>query len=269
MTESRTEGRTESARLVLTVGQVAERFGVTVRTLHRYDEIGLLRPSERSGAGYRLYTEADVTRLQHVVVYRRLGFGLQEIALLLTHPESVEEHLRRQRTAVMSRLDEMRDLVTAIDRALEKEGSGMKLTKEEQQELFGDGYSDEYAAEAEQRWGDTDAWRQSQQRTGKYTKQDWADIKAETEALDAAFLSAIRSGEPPTGRRAMDAAEAHRMHINDRFYQLSPEFHRNLGDMYITDPRFAKNYDDVEPGLAQYVRDAIHANADRQAPPPA
>src|SRR5687768_9743879 len=139
-----------------TVGQVAEQFGITVRTLHHYDEVGLLSPSERSPAGYRLYTADDLTRLQHVVVYRRLGFALEEVRLLLEHPESVERHLRRQRAAVTNRLDELRDLVAAIDRALEKEGSGMKLTREEQQELFGDGYSDEYAAEAEARWGDTD-----------------------------------------------------------------------------------------------------------------
>src|SRR5687768_8295608 len=138
-----------------TVGQVAERLDVTVRTLHHYDEIGLVVPSGRSRAGYRLYTDEDLTRLQHVVVYRRLGFALEEIALLLEQPGSVVQHLRRQRAAVTQRLGEMQDLVAAIDQALEKEGSGMRLTREEQKELFGDGYSDEYAAEAEQRWGDT------------------------------------------------------------------------------------------------------------------
>ena len=252
----------------LTVGQVAEQFNVTVRTLHHYDEVGLLRPSERSRAGYRCYTEADLTRLQHIVVYRRLGFGLEEIAVLLAHPETVEEHLARQRAAVVSRLAELRELVSALDRALEKEKSGMKLTRDEQRELFGDGYSDEYAAEAEQRWGDTDAWRQSQRRTGQYSKEDWVTIKAEADAVGAAFVAAKRSGQPPTSELAMDAAEAHRRHINDRFYDLSAEFHRNLGDMYIADARFTKNYDDQGPGLAQYVRDAIHANADRHQASP-
>jgi DNA-binding transcriptional MerR regulator len=250
---------------LLTVGQVADQLDVTVRTLHHYDEIGLVQPSERSTAGYRLYTEEDLTRLQHVVVYRRLGFGLEEIGLLLDHPESVEQHLRRQRAAVMNRLDEMRELVTAIDRALDKEGSGMKLTKEEQKELFGDGYSDEYAAEAEQRWGDTDAWKQSQQRTSQYSKEDWVAIKAEMDAVNQGLVEAKRAGLPPDSPQAMDAAEAHRRHIRDRFYELSHEFHRNLGDMYVGDPRFANTYEDLEPGLAQYVRDAIHANADRHA----
>lgn len=260
---------TEKAQATLrTVGNLAEHFDVTVRTLHHYDEIGLLRPSERSRTGYRLYTEADVTRLQHIVVYRRLGFGLEEIALLLAHPETAQEHLRRQRAAVVSRLGEMRDLVAAIDRALKREQSGMRLTKEEQRELFGDGYSDEYAAEAEQRWGDSDAWRQSQQRTRNYSKEDWTAIKAEADAVHEAFVVAKRAGVPATAARAMDAAEAHRRHIAERFFDLPPEFHRCLADMYVLDPRFTAFYEGLEPGLAQYVRDAVHANADRLAVSP-
>lgn len=254
--------RTRAASL--TVGQLAEQFDVTVRTLRHYDDVGLLVPSDRSAAGYRLYSADDVTRLQHVVVYRRLGFGLEEIRLLLDQPESVEEHLCRQRAAVMSRLGEMRDLVVAIDRALEKERTGMKLTREEQKELFGEGYSDEYAAEAEQRWGDSDAWRQSKERTSRYTKQDWEAVTAEADAVNAAFVGALTAGLPADGEQAMDAAEAHRRHIHDRFYDVTPAFHRNLADMYVADPRFTKTYEDLEPGLAQYVRDAIHANADRQ-----
>ena len=141
----------------------------------------------------------------------------------------------------------------------------MKLTKQEQQELLGEGYSDEYAAEAEQRWGDTDGWRQSQERTSGYSKQEWVAIKAEMDAVNTAFVAAKRAGLAADSVRAMDAAEQHRQHIHDRFYDLSYEFHRNLGDMYLADPRFTKTYDDQEPGLAQYVRDAIHANADRHA----
>jgi MerR family transcriptional regulator, thiopeptide resistance regulator len=132
----------------LTVGQVAERFGVTVRTLHHYDDIGLVSP-HRTAAGYRVYTDDDLERLRHVVVYRRLGFPLEEIAPLLAEHADVEAHLRRQRAAVVSRLDEMRDLVAAIDRALEKRITGMALTPQEQKELFGDGFSEELAREAE------------------------------------------------------------------------------------------------------------------------
>ncbi len=252
--------RTRTA--MLTVGQVAEQLAVTVRTLHHYDEIGLLVPSERSPAGYRLYTEEDLTRLQHVVVYRRLGFALEEIALLLDHPESVEQHLRRQRAAVMSRLDEMSDLVAAIDRALEREMTNQPATQQDLKDLFGEGYSDG-RAEAQERWGDTDAWKQSQQRTKNFTKEDWAQVKAESDAVHEAFTRAMDAGEPPTSEVAMDAAELHRRSIDDRFYDCSPAFHRNLGDLYVSDPRYIATYDDIRVGMAQYVRDAIQANADR------
>ena len=250
----------------LTVGQLADLVGTTVRTLHHYDRIGLLVPSERTTSGYRLYTEEDVVRLRNVVVYRRLGFSLEETARLLDDPGAdVLDHLRRQRAAVTCRVGELRELVNAIDRALEAEMTGVRLTREEQKEMFGDGFSEEYAREAEARWGDSDAWRQSQARASRYSKEDWVEIKAESEAINAAFVAAMTAGLPATSQQAMDAAEAAREQIHRRFYDLTPEFHRNLGDLYVTDPRFTRTYEDVAPGLAQYVRDAIHANADRQA----
>ncbi len=143
--------------------------------------------------------------------------------------------------------------------------SGIKLTKEEQKELFGEGFSEEYEQEAEQKWGDTDAWKQSQRRTSKYTKADWVQIKAEMEAAGTAFVSAMDADLPATSEAAMDAAEQSRLQIDKWFYDITPEFHRGLGDMYLADPRFTKTYEDIKSGLAQYVRDAIHANADRAA----
>jgi hypothetical protein len=141
--------------------------------------------------------------------------------------------------------------------------SEQPATPEELKELFGDGFKDEYQAEAQERWGETDAWKQSAARTKRYTKADWEAVKAEMEAVNAAFVAAKQRGEPATSEAAMDVAEQHRRHIAERFYDLDHEFHRGLADMYVADARFTKTYEDVEPGLAQYVRDAIHANADR------
>lgn len=246
-----------------TVGQVAEEFGVTVRTLHHYDEIGLVTPSERTMAGYRLYTDADVQRLAQVVLYRRLGMPLDQIREVVDGGDAVE-HLRRQRAAVLTRIDEMKGLVDTIDTMMETTMSERPATDAELKEVFGDGFSEEYQQEAEDRWGETEAWKQSQARTTKYSKADWEQIKAETEEINLAFARALDAGEPATSEAAMDAAEAARLQIHTRFYDLSPDFHRNLGDMYVADPRFTKTYEDIRPGLAQYVRDAIHANADRQ-----
>ena len=248
---------------MLTVGQVAQTFGVTVRTLHHYDEVGLLTPSERSRAGYRLYTADDLERLATIVTYRRLDLPLDEVAALLRGDGSSIEHLRRQRDAVMSKVEELHGLVDAIDARLEREMNEQPATREDLKEIFGDGFKDEYQAEAQERWGETGAWKQSAKRTQGYTVADWEQIKAETEQLGEQMVAAKRSGEPATSEAAMEAAEAARQHLSRWFYVCSPQFHRNLGDMYVADPRFTKTYEDQEPGLAQYTRDAIHANADR------
>ena len=122
-----------------------------------------------------------------------------------------------------------------------------------------------YADEARERWGDTDAYRQSQERTARYTERDWAEIRAAGEDLNNRLAAALRAGVAADDPTAMDLAEEHRRQIDRYFYACGPEFHRGLGDMYVADPRFTATYDAVAPGLAAYLRDAIHANADRAA----
>lgn len=247
----------------LTVGEVAERFGITVRTLHHYDAIGLLTPSRRSASGYRVYTAADLTRLSQVIVYRRLQLSLDEIARLLDEGDEVS-HLIRQRERVVSRLDEMKDLVEAIDQALERAMTNTPMTDDDMRELFGESF-DDYQAEAAQKWGETAEWKESQRRAKTYGKEDWIRIKAEGEAVEKALSDAFRTGLPADSDEATNAAEHHRLHVNRWFYDCPPEFHRTLGDMYVSDPRYVATYDDTFglPGLAAYCRDAIHANADR------
>jgi DNA-binding transcriptional MerR regulator len=247
----------------LTVGEVAQRFGITVRTLHHYDEIGLLTPSRRTAAGYRVYTPTDLTRLSQIIVYRRLEFPLDEIATLLNEGDTVS-HLIRQRERVMARLDEMKDLVEAIDQALEKAMTNTPMTDDDMRELFGEGF-DDYQAEAEQKWGETEEWKESQRRKQQYGMQDWIQIKAGGEAVEKALADAFRAGLPADSAEAMDAAEQHRLHVNRWFYDCPPAFHRKLGDMYVSDPRYVARYDESFglPGFAAYCRAAIHANADR------
>jgi hypothetical protein len=141
--------------------------------------------------------------------------------------------------------------------------SNQQMSTDDLRNLFGDVFDDSYAEEARQRWGDSEVWAQSQQRTARFTRADWTDVKAESDAVNAAFASLSDAGVPPTAEAAMDAAEAHRASI-ERFYDCSYPMHRGLGDMYLADPRFTAMYEAVRPGLARYVRDAIHANADRR-----
>jgi hypothetical protein len=120
-----------------------------------------------------------------------------------------------------------------------------------------------YAEEARERWGDTEAYRQSQERTARYTEQDWAEIKAAAADVSSRLAEAMNAGVAADSPTAMDLAEEHRQQLNRYFYDCGHDFHRGLGDMYVADPRFTATYDAVAPGLATYLRDAIHANAAR------
>jgi DNA-binding transcriptional MerR regulator len=247
------------------VGEVAALAGVTVRTLHHYDRIGLLSPSGRTAAGYRRYAPADLDRLHQVLVYRELGFPLEEVATLLDDPAAdPAEHLRRQHRLLLDRMERTRAMVAAVEKEMEARHMGISLTPEERFELFGDWLPEEYEAEAEERWGDTEAWAQSQRRTRSYSKEDWVRIKAEGEDVERRFTEALRSGVPADSEQAMDLAEEHRQQISRNFYDCPPEMHAGLGRMYVEDERFTAHYEQLAPGLAQYVSTAVQANAARQ-----
>jgi DNA-binding transcriptional MerR regulator len=249
----------------MNVGEVAALAGVTVRTLHHYDRIGLLSPSGRTTAGYRQYAPADLDRLHQVLLYRELGFPLEEVATLLDDPSAdPEAHLRRQHRLLRDRLERTSAMVAAVEKEMEARSMGISLTPEERFELFGDGFSEEYEAEAEQRWGDTEAWAQSQRRTSAYTKEDWVRIKEEGAEVERRFAEALRSGVPADSPEAMDVAEEHRQQIQRNFYDCPPAMHAGLGRMYVEDERFTAHYEQIAPGLAQYVSTAVQANAARQ-----
>jgi MerR family transcriptional regulator, thiopeptide resistance regulator len=248
------------------VGQVARYAGVSVRTLHHYDELKLLSPSARTRAGYRRYDDADLQRLQQILFYRELGFSLDEIATILDDPHAdALTHLRRQHELLTARVARLRDMVASVERAMEAQQMGISLTPEERFEVFGEHDPAQYADEAEQRWGKTEAYRQSRQRTSGYTKEDWLTIKAAGADLDRRFAAALAEGVPAGSTPAMDLAEEHRQNIGRWFYDCLYEMHRGLADMYLADERFTQRYEQIAPGLAQYLHDAIHANADRAA----
>lgn len=248
------------------VGEVAKVAGVTVRALHHYDRIGLLSPGGRTAAGYRRYEEADLERLRQILLYRELGFPLEEIATVLDDPGAdARAHLRRQHALLTARLERLAAMAAAIEHEMEARTMGISLTPQERFELFGDWRPEDYESEAHQRWGDTDAWRESQRRVAAHTKSDWVAIRAETEALEGRLAAAMRSGAGPQSALAMDLAEEHRAGITRWFYDCGYDTHRGLGTMYVEDPRFRAHYEAVAPGLAEFLRDAVHANADRAA----
>ncbi|MGZ9827497.1 MerR family transcriptional regulator [Tsukamurella ocularis] len=248
-----------------TVGTIARLTGISVRTLHHYDEIGLVVPSGRTSAGYRVYDDADVERLHQVLTYRELGFPLEQIATLLDDPSAdAVAHLEQQHKLLSERIDRLHRMVAAVEDMMNSKKQGIQLTAEEQTEIFGDNWpGEEYAEEAEQRWGETDQWKQSKQREAGFTKDDWKAIKAETDALEAALADGLARGVAPGSEEGNALAERHRASI-EKFYDCDYAMQVCLAQMYLADERFTKHYDDVAPGLAQYVHDVIVANAELQ-----
>ncbi|MFE1796316.1 MerR family transcriptional regulator [Streptomyces sp. NPDC059517] len=246
------------------VGQVAGLAGVTVRTLHHYDEIGLLVPSGRSHAGHRRYSDADLDRLQQILFYRELGFPLDEVAALLDDPAAdPRAELRRRHDLLTARIEKLQKMAAAVEHAMEARTMGINLTPEEKFEVFGGKDPEEHAEEAESRWGGTEAYAESQRRAARYGKDDWKRMQAEVASWGGRYDALMASGEPATGERAMDMAEEHRQHITRWFYECTYDIHRGLGEMYVSDERFKEFYDSMRPGLAEHLRDAITANAAR------
>ncbi|WP_432587684.1 MerR family transcriptional regulator [Streptomyces sp. HD1123-B1] len=246
------------------VGQVAAFAGVTVRTLHHYDEIGLLRPGARSPAGHRRYDEADLDRLQQVLFYRELGFPLEEVAVLLDDPDADPQALlRHQHQLLTERIERLRQMAAAVEHAMEARKMGINLTPEERFEVFGDNDPEQYAQEAQERWGHTDAYRESMRRYATYSKDDLLRIKAEGERLNNALAALLEAGTPPESEAAMDLAEEHRQQIVRWSYDCDYGMHTCLAEIYVADERFTATYDAIKPGLAAYLRAAILANAER------
>jgi DNA-binding transcriptional MerR regulator len=251
--------------MAYTVGQVADIAHVSVRALHHYDELGLLEPSGRSDAGYRLYDEADLDRLQEVLFFRELGFSLEEIGELLRDP-AIDRRaaLLMQRELLDGEAKRLGAMIAAVDRALDATMRGVQMDKEDMFGVFGDFDPAEHEDEARERWGESDAYAESAGRTARYGKEDWARFKSQSDEVNADIVALMDEGVPPDDPRAMDAVERARLQIDEWFYPCSRELHAELGRMYVSDARFTATYERIRPGMAQYVCDAAAANLARQ-----
>ncbi|MEV5985248.1 MerR family transcriptional regulator [Streptomyces sp. NPDC052051] len=250
------------------VGQVSAFAGVTVRTLHHYDKAGLLSPSERSHAGYRLYSDADLARLQQILFYRELGFPLEEIAAILKDPQAnALKQLKARQRQLSDEIARLQQLAEVAERAIEVAQTGVSLTPQERFEVFGEISLDlSYATQAEFKWADSPGHQESMARAAAHTKEDWRRLMGEAAAWRAELLAAFDDGQPGDGERAMDLAEEHRLHISRWFTSCPPDMHRRIADDFAADPRaFALVVPPSQqrPGLAAYLRKAVHANAAR------
>lgn len=246
-----------------TVGEAARLAGVTVRTLHHYDAIGLLSPAGRSGSGYRLYADSDLERLHQIVLLRDLGLSLEAIGRVLDAPEyDRASALRSQRRALEARVRRTRAMIRAVDAAIQTLDEGATMAAEE---LF-DGFDPtEYEKEAEERWGGTEAFQESLRRTKGYGEEDWKRMSAEADVILSGLAEHMAAGRRPDALEVMDAAEAHRLHIDRWFYRCGHDMHVALSRLYVDDPRFRDYFERRREGLTEFLASAIRANGRRAA----
>lgn len=243
------------------VGETAARLGLTVRTLHHWDEIGLASPAARSAAGYRLYTDDDLERLRRIVVYRELGLDLDAIRAVLDEPGGdVAEQLRVQRAQLARRIAQLQHLDEDLERMIAAQERGILLSEDEQRATFGPGWDTRWPAEAREAYGGSPQWQQYAERAASRSADDWKAVTRTVAAFDEELGAAIDAGARPGDATADALVERHRA-VFSQYFPITRQMQVHLGRMYAADPRFAAHYDAVRPGLAVWLRDAIEASA--------
>lgn len=252
-----------TAPATYTVQQLATLSGVSVRTLHHYDTIGLLRPA-RAANGHRVYRESELLRLQQILLYRAIDVPLASIGEILDDPSfDTATALRSHRAAIERQHRQLLGLIATIDATIARlDGRGGASDAD----LFAAFWHDHvrtHAAEAKQRWGDTAAYKQSQERTAHMTKDDFARIAREGDVLLQRIAACIDEG--PTSNTAQALIAIHYANLRV-FYDPTPTLYRGLADLYVQDPRFRAHHARFDARLPEFMRDAMLAfcNADEQ-----
>jgi MerR family transcriptional regulator, thiopeptide resistance regulator len=244
------------------VKDVARIAGVSIRTLHHYDEIKLLVPRTRTRAGYRLYRDDDLLRLQQILIGRELGLPLEEIRRSLDDPGfDRRKALLAQKKQLLKRAGQTKAMIRAIDVALEVLNGKSKEGSTDMKEIFGGFDPTRYEEEARERWGNTDAYKESMKRTKRYTREDWKTIQTEQSAIYKDAFAAMKAGKKPADAAVTAIAERHRLSIDRWYYPCNTDAHRGLASLYESDSRFAASIDSHGEGLTPFLVAAIRANA--------
>ncbi|SMY11982.1 MerR family transcriptional regulator [Brevibacterium jeotgali] len=245
----------------LTVGRTAEAVGISVRTLHHWDAIGLVTPAERTWSDYRVYSASDIARIQQVLMYRELGLSLSEVRTLLDDPDAdVVEQLDVQRALLSERIDRLRHMVAAVDQMKEAHMSDSRLTAQQQAEILGDDWNPAWQDEAQENWGDTAEWDQAEKVRARMSADDFTRVKDELEQLEGDLAAAMTGGVRPGTDQANVLAERHRAQIG-RWFTVSHQKQVRIARMYVQDPRFQEHYDARADGLAAWLTAIIDENA--------
>ncbi len=241
------------------IKEVADLVGISVRTLHHYDEIGLLTPEKTTEAGYRIYSKENLELLQQILFFRELGFPLKKIKEIIHAPTfDKEEALKMHRSRLLNKKDQIDQLISTIDKTLLTMKGEMDMSDKEKFSGF-DFSNNPYEEEARQRWGDKAVDDANEKLKSKSTEE----LKEFQDKFNDIYrkLAEIRHEAPDS-----DIAQA-RIHdwfvFLNAFGNYSKEAFKGLGEMYVYDERFTKNIDQFGEGLAVFMRDAMAIYADR------
>lgn len=238
---------------MLRVKEVSDLAGISVRTLHHYDAIGLLRPGHMTAAGYRLYTDADLELLQQILFFRELGFPLRKIKEIVTSSSyDRREALELHRKLLLERRARIDSMLATLEKTVRHMKGEIEMTNKEKFEGF-DFSRNPYEQEARERWGDAEV----DASNAKLAKLSDAEKKAMGEEMGAIYrrLAELRHGAPDSPEAQEAIGQWYR--YLQRFGTYSIEAFRNLGQMYVDDERFTKNIDMFGEGLARFMRDAM------------
>ncbi len=245
-----------------TVNQLAQLACISVRTLHYYDEIGLLVPSTIAKNGYRHYEDKELIRLQQILFFRELDFPLEEIKRMLDRPDfQVVEALRSHKRLIKLKRERLDGLIHTIDKTIKRMNNHQKIKTEELYDAFKDDDVKQYQEEVKNRWGNTDAYKQSQAKVSKMTKAQMEELKKKGKEHTQAIADNMHKGVDHPDVQALIKKSHDGVNF---FYECSIEMFRSLGQMYVDDPRFTVYYEKFAPGLAVFMRDAIDYYCDQK-----
>lgn len=238
----------------LHIKEFAKLCGVSVRTLHYYDEISLLKPcfvDEQNG--YRFYDESSLERMQEILFYRELDFSLKSIAEILSSPNyDKQKALAEQKRLLLLKKERVERLILALEQA-EKGEITMNVFDNSEYETARQQYEDE----AKQRWGETDAYKESKARAAEYSKEKWNAVSEEMDNIFGDFADCLNSGESTDSETAQNLVKKLQDYITANFYHCTEDILAGLGEMYVCDERFRKNIDNHAEGTADFVSKAI------------
>ena len=237
----------------LSVSKTAKLFDISVRTLHYYDEIGLLKPSRVTDAGYRYYDDEAIMSLEQILFFKKLGFSLKEMKLILYQPDYDKMiALKQHRELLCLEEERLQCLIALVDETLKGE-SDMRVEPFDTDKI--EAAKKEFAKEVKEKWGKTSAFLENEKKKKTYRKENWEQI--EKKADDIFRLFSDKRNMDPESEEVQNLVKRWQDHITKYHYTCTKEILSSLGQMYLEDKRFTKNIDRFGEGTAQFMSRAI------------